>query len=361
VPQKKGKQPLTLIVVPHSERAPISFRFPAWLVPLVSTLSLALLACLGYFVVRSHHLNQELVKLQQEGHVQTARESEMRDTILAQQDEVQDLSQQVGDFQSEWAGVRALSADIQSLIGLPTPTSTPIASPEANSDTFYGSSAQVGRFAAFDTDAKGGQIRTASAGRDALMAVERSQDLVRMQVTLPRTLNALMDLRDEILVRLDRIEPEQRTNPVELEEQLRLLAAAPHLWPTESHRISSMFGYRTLWGKLEFHKGIDIPVWYGTKVFATKDGTVKQAAYRGGFGWSVELQHEMGFATIYGHNSQLLVSDGDKVKAGDVIALSGNSGRSTGPHLHYEIQLNGASVDPLKYLGLDEPNAVEEE
>jgi len=361
VPQKKGKQPLTLIVVPHSERAPTSFRFPAWLVPLASTLSLALLACLGYFVVRSHYLSQELVKLQEAAGVQTARESEMRDTILAQQDEVQDLSQQVDDFQSEWVGVRALSADIQSLIGLPTPTSTPLATPEANPDAFYGSSAQVSRFAALDTDAKGGQVRAAIAGRDALMAVERSQDLVRMQVTLPRTLNSLMNIRDEILVRLDRIEPEQRSNPVELEEQLRLLASAPHLWPTESHRISSNYRYRTLWGKLEFHKGIDIPVWYGTKVFATKDGIVKQAGYRGGLGWSIELQHEMGFATIYGHNSQLLVSEGDIVKAGDVIALSGNSGRSTGPHLHYELQLSGASVDPLKYLGLDGPNVVEEE
>jgi murein DD-endopeptidase MepM/ murein hydrolase activator NlpD len=63
----------------------------------------------------------------------------------------------------------------------------------------------------------------------------------------------------------------------------------------------------------------------------------------------------MGFATTYGHNSQLLVSVGDKVFAGDVIASSGNSGRSTGPHLHYEIRLNDTPVDPVKYLGLDTP------
>jgi murein DD-endopeptidase MepM/ murein hydrolase activator NlpD len=67
----------------------------------------------------------------------------------------------------------------------------------------------------------------------------------------------------------------------------------------------------------------------------------------------------MGFSTIYGHNSQLLVSEGDKVNAGAVLALSGNSGRSTGPHLHYEIRLNDTAVDPLKYLDTDVPSAVQ--
>jgi len=361
VPQKKGKQPLTLIVVPHSERAPISFRFPTWLVPLISILSLAVLACLGFFIARSYRLSLELDKLRQAGQIHLAREGEMRDTILAQQDEVRDLSQQVEDFQAEWAGVHALSADIQALIGLPTPTNTPIATPAAYPHLFHDSTMPASRSIALDPNARGGPISRGVAERDMLMAVEKSQDLVEMQVTLPRTLKALVNLRDQILERLERIEPEQRTNPADLEKQLRLLAAAPHLWPTESRRISSKFGYRTLWGNLEFHKGIDIPVWYGTKVHATRDGVVTQAGWRGGFGWTVELEHDMGFTTIYGHHSQLLVSEGDEVNAGDVIALSGNSGRSTGPHLHYEIRLNDTPVDPLKYLDTDETHVVEQE
>jgi murein DD-endopeptidase MepM/ murein hydrolase activator NlpD len=157
---------------------------------------------------------------------------------------------------------------------------------------------------------------------------------------------------------MERIEPEKRSNFADLEEQLRLLAAAPALWPTETHRISSRFGYRTLLGKLEFHKGIDIPVWYGTQVRATKDGLVVNAGWQPGYGWTIELQHEMGFATTYGHNSQLLVSEGDEVAAGQVIAISGNSGRSTGPHLHYEMRLNDTPVDPLKYLEADTPSVT---
>ena len=148
---------------------------------------------------------------------------------------------------------------------------------------------------------------------------------------------------------MDKIEPEKRATFEDLEKQLRLLAAAPSRWPTEDHRLSSTFGYRTLLGKLEFHKGVDIPIWYA-EVHATKDGRVTKSGWQSSYGWTVELEHELGFTTIYGHNSRLLVEEGDEVKAGEVIAISGNSGRSTGPHLHYEIRLNDAPVDPLKYL-----------
>jgi len=350
-----------LIVVPHSERAPISFRFPNWLLPLISALGVAVLASLGFLTVRSYHLGEELERLQQEKQIQLAREREMRDTILAQQDDVRGLSQQVENFRDEWDGVRALSADIQALIGLPTPTSTPIATPAGHSNLLLSSSMRTARLVVPDTDARGGEIRHRVAERDMLMAVEKSKDLVQMQVTLPRTLRALVGLRDEVLARLERIEPEKRGNAADLEKQLRLLAAAPHLWPTECQRISSGFGYRTLQGKLEFHKGIDVLVWYGTNIHATKDGVVKMAGWRQGYGWIVELEHDMGFSTKYGHNSQLLVSKGDEVKAGDVIALSGNSGRSTGPHLHYEIRLNDTPVDPLKYLDMRETLGTEKE
>ena len=177
-----------------------------------------------------------------------------------------------------------------------------------------------------------------------------------MQVTLPSTLRELLGLREEVLERMERIEPEKRATFEDLELQLRLLAAAPHAWPTDVHRLSSKFGYRMLWGQLEFHKGIDIPVWYGTEVHATADGVVTKAGWQSGYGWSVELEHEMGFTTIYGHNSRLLVERGDVVAEGDMIALSGNSGRSTGPHVHYEMRLNDVPVDPAKYLDLDTPS-----
>lgn len=355
MPPKKGTRPLTLIVVPHSERAPVSFRLPTWLVPLVSLLGLALLTSTAVFALDSYRLRQELRQLRQDHQYQTTREREMRDTILAQQDEVQGLSHQVESFQSDLLGIHSLSAEIRELLGLPTPTPTPIATPAPYSDSSHIVAAPEERFADLDAEAKGGRVLSAPFSDYSMaMAVERSDQVIQMQVTIPDTLRQLVYLREEALSRLERIEPEKRASPADLEKQLRLLAAAPHLWPTEIRRISSKFGYRTLRGQLEFHNGIDIVVWYG-RVFATQDGVVTTAGWQPGYGWTVELQHEMGFSTTYGHNSQLLVSKGDEVKAGDVIALSGNSGRSTGPHLHYEMRLNDIPVDPLRYLDPDSP------
>jgi len=359
VPQKKGTQPLTLIVVPHSERAPVSISIPTWLLPLLCVLSLTLLIGTGLFVVHSYYLSQEIRALQQEKQIQLAREREMRDTILAQQEDVQGLSQQVEDFETELAGVRTLSEEIRDLLGLPVPSVTLSPTPVIDLDSSSESTGHAYRFANLEPNAEGGRAGRSLSDRSVLTAVEKSQEVVGMQVTLPRTFRELIDLREQVLARMERIEPEKRSNPVELERQLRLLAAAPHLWPTQVRRISSKFGYRTLQGKLEFHKGIDIPVWYGTQIMATQDGVVTASGWQSGYGWTIEIQHDMGFTTVYGHCSQLLVSKGDEVKAGDVIALSGSSGRSTGPHVHYEIRLNGTAVDPLKYLDVDLPYVVE--
>ncbi len=358
MPRKKGTQPLTLIVVPHSERAPVSFRIPIRFLSLLCLLGLALLVGVGFLLLRSYQFRQEVRHLQQDTQSQLARERAMRDTILAQQEEVQGLSRQVEDFQAELAGISALSNEIRALIGLSAPTSTPVATPVISPGSSYDDTLRDVRSAALDPDAKGGRVSKLSEYSMA-MAVEKSQDVIGMQVTLPSTIRELVYLREEVLSRVERIEPEKRTSPADLEKQLRLLAAAPHLWPTEVRRISSKFGYRSLGRELEFHNGVDIPLWYGGKVLATKDGVVKKAGWQPGYGWTIELEHEMGFATIYGHNSKLLVSAGDEVKAGEVISLSGSSGRSTGPHLHYEIRLNDTQVDPLKYLDTDLPYVVE--
>ncbi len=357
--KKKGRQPLTLIVVPHSERPPISFRLPTWIFPIAFFLCLAMLVGIGFFATSSYRLTQQVSELQQDRQLQLAREREMRNTILVQQEEVQSLSRLVQDFQSELMSVSSLSAEVRNLIGLPEPDSAPVATPAAYSGPAYASSASEDHYAAVDSDARGGLVPSGLADSSMLMAVEQSQDVIGLQQTLPDTLRDLVGLRGEVLARMEKIDPAQRTNPSELEKQLRLLAAAPHLWPTEDRRISSKFGYRTLYGKLEFHNGVDIPVWYGSKILATQDGVVTFSGWQTGYGWVIELEHGLGFATTYGHNSKLLVKVGEEVRAGDVIALSGSSGRSTGPHVHYEIQLGGVRVDPLKYLDADIPYTID--
>ena len=122
-------------------------------------------------------------------------------------------------------------------------------------------------------------------------------------------------------------------------------SALSFAWPATG-RISSNYGLR--WGRT--HHGIDLAVPIGTTVRAAAAGKVIFSGTQSGYGRLVIIDHGNGITTRYGHNSKLLVSVGQWVEAGERIALSGNTGNSTGPHLHFEIRINGSSVDPLKYL-----------
>ncbi|MDR1538545.1 MAG: peptidoglycan DD-metalloendopeptidase family protein [Clostridiales bacterium] len=131
-----------------------------------------------------------------------------------------------------------------------------------------------------------------------------------------------------------------------------LLENYPSIWPVEGP-ISSYFGYRQnpLGGDgNEFHGGIDIAVNSNTSVAAAGGGVVEFAGNGGSYGNLVVIDHGMGLESYYGHNQKVLVSAGDVVERGQVIAKSGNTGRSTAPHVHYEIRLNGEAVDPLNYV-----------
>ncbi|WP_392436876.1 M23 family metallopeptidase [Cruoricaptor ignavus] len=101
---------------------------------------------------------------------------------------------------------------------------------------------------------------------------------------------------------------------------------------------------------MQFHKGMDIAVPYGSDVRCTAEGTVIFAGVKGGYGNCVIVSHKNGLATLYGHLSQILTKVNDEVKVGEVIAKTGNSGRSTGPHLHYEVHRNGTPVNPKLFL-----------
>lgn len=125
-----------------------------------------------------------------------------------------------------------------------------------------------------------------------------------------------------------------------------------YIWPTPSTSIiTSPFGYRTdpIKGGRAFHSGVDIGVSYGS-VLATKPGKVTRAAWYGGYGNCIDISHGDGITSRYAHLSKMNVKKGDKVSAGQNIATSGSTGYSTGPHLHFEISINGAAKDPLNYV-----------
>lgn len=125
----------------------------------------------------------------------------------------------------------------------------------------------------------------------------------------------------------------------------------PELWPITGH-VTSSFGERLdpFNGEGAFHAGIDIAASYGTPVFAPADGVVMKAGPASGYGREIILNHGDGITTIYGHVSGYAVAAGQDVKQGQVIGYVGSAGRSTGPHLHYEVRVNNTPVNPHKYL-----------
>lgn len=131
------------------------------------------------------------------------------------------------------------------------------------------------------------------------------------------------------------------------------LATKPSIWPVTGE-VTSGFGWRSSpWESEsgnEMHPGLDIANSMDTPIVATADGVVVQSGWAGGYGNLVQIDHGNGMASLYGHNARLAVNVGDKVKKGQVISYMGSTGRSTGPHVHYEIRVNGSPVDPISFM-----------
>lgn len=141
-----------------------------------------------------------------------------------------------------------------------------------------------------------------------------------------------------------------------LSQQKILLASIPSMTPVDGW-ITSGFGQRSspFTGEPAVHRGIDVAAPEGTPIYAPADGVVIFSGVRNGFGNFVLIAHGYGVVTGYGHNAQNLVSPGQVIHRGDQIATVGRSGRSTGPHLHYEVAVNGRAIDPMKFiLNIDE-------
>ena len=169
------------------------------------------------------------------------------------------------------------------------------------------------------------------------------------QQALKADKEALQAKLDELNAEADRISSEIAA----LQNPSHKYEGGKFMWPTNTTLITSPFGFRIhpVTGVYTGHTGVDIGCSYGSPVYAAADGTVIVASYGyGGYGVAVVIDHGSGLSTLYGHNDSLHVSVGQKVSRGDVIAASGNSGVSTGPHLHFEVRVNGSYVDPMSYF-----------
>ncbi|MFH1873805.1 MAG: M23 family metallopeptidase [Pseudomonadota bacterium] len=138
-------------------------------------------------------------------------------------------------------------------------------------------------------------------------------------------------------------------------ERLFFWSSIPSIWPVKGW-ITSKFGIRSLYSRrtggrsTRWHEGIDIAAPRGTPIQVSADGIVTYVGYRSGYGQTIKIDHGNGLSTIYAHCSSIFVKEGSSVERGMVIAAVGNTGRSTGPHLHYEVRIDDVPVDPMNYV-----------
>ena len=179
------------------------------------------------------------------------------------------------------------------------------------------------------------------ASRDALAAARRDRQV---------TLSGIREDRADFVAEVESLQRESAALAATIRSAQSGsvgsgVSASGLIWPVHGP-VTSGFGWR--WGRM--HEGIDIAVPTGTPVAAAASGTVITAGWLGGYGNLVVIDHGNGLATAYGHNSSVTVGVGQSVAQGQAIAYSGSTGHSTGPHVHFEVRVNGSPVDPLGYL-----------
>jgi murein DD-endopeptidase MepM/ murein hydrolase activator NlpD len=174
-----------------------------------------------------------------------------------------------------------------------------------------------------------------------------SLPLHRQELMVRKMHSFLKELADD--VRMEEVTQQDLLHAVR--DNREIFASLPSIWPVTGF-LSSRFGRRIspFTGSPEFHSGLDISARMGTPIVAPAKGTVTSAGVQGAYGNVVVIQHGSGLVTRYAHLQRFIVKVGDVVSRGTVIAYVGNTGRSSGPHLHYEVILNGRPIDPMHYI-----------
>jgi murein DD-endopeptidase MepM/ murein hydrolase activator NlpD len=392
-----GPDHFTLLIVPHTTQEAISLRMPHWALYVCILLVVASLGGLALLLRDYSVARSQLDVLRQDRQVEVDRQRAMRETILSQDQQVRSLAAETSRLNDDVSSMDRLIAEVRQIVGLdrlatatnsslsitatvtatstkpaslPGATATPVASSALQEDRVASLAYAMGdrqsllapSSRSLTTSASGGNLAsedraatTILASRGATSAAIDSRYQVRaIQTDLDAQVANLRQLRELVKDRVSHVDADMRTDAVTIEQQLRIYDAAPKLAPVKGLLdITSRFGMRVdpvaLWYS-SLHNGVDIAAWWGTSVDSTAAGKVTYAGWQGNFGWTVEIEHDLGFKTLYAHNRELVAHLGEQVAAGQLIAYAGDTGKATGPHVHYEIWFEGHQIDPLKYL-----------
>lgn len=296
--KKKKKKYLNIMIIPDSNQQIKSFKIS---IPLIKTVAIvafsiimAATASLVYFGKTTTYLYTVIAEKDKKIEQLTSVKEEQDKKIATLDKNAQLVSERI-------KGLNELEEKVRRMVGLSTPA------------TSRGSVSRDGR-------------------SDANISYD-NETTAELISQIDQKTQSLQDLISKVAARLD------------------YLNSIPSAYPVYG-TITSPFGMRKSpfgYGS-EFHPGIDISVPVGTPVKAAGKGVVTYAGWLTGYGNAVIIDHGYGIESVYGHNSEILVKVGQSVKRGDIIAKSGNTGRSTGPHVHFEVRVNGNPVDPMKYL-----------
>lgn len=302
--KKSREKFFTLMIVPHSGKSTFSIRVPIIFLKILGGILAGILVAVVIFTVNLSISYR---------HVKASNQD-----LAAKLEDYKDIEQQLDYFmektqtlQEKMKGIEKFDNEIRNLL---------------KNDPALKKNSDIQKAPA----SKANQVLASRNGTDRKKAIE---DLLLLEKELPKREESLKQLKEVVIQRASR------------------MASTPSVWPTVG-RVTSTFGYRrSPFGyRREFHDGVDIAAAYGSPIVSAADGMVTFTGYRPGYGYMVTISHGYGFETSYGHTSKILVKPGQKVKKGQVIARVGNTGRSTGPHVHYIVKLNGILKDPKLFI-----------
>ena len=304
----KLKRRYTFLYMPDDHQASRQFHLPRWLL-------LAAGGAVGLLVLGTALYGVDV----RHGGAWRPGGSDLAYRNAHLQGEVRQLASQVDGVRLELAAVRVVQVEVASTVNLPLPDhETYAAGVGGRGDVLVGTPEVPGRIPADDS------VRLADVDRDLALMLRRARIQQQGYRAMLDTLAARAEVRDHI----------------------------PSIRPLDMGWLSSRFGFRTdpFTGKQTYHRGLDFSVPVGTAVRVTGDGVAIVVQTQRGFGKVLKVDHGNGVTTVYAHLDRILVAKGDRVRRGDVVARSGNSGRSSAPHLHYEVRLGGRPVNPLSYI-----------
>jgi len=322
------------MVIPDANSSVIRFQLSAvvLIVGLIIVVALLTGSIAGFLVYRGN--SGQIGQLKQQLTAATGHYEEIIDGKDGHIDELQtnlaELSEQAKDINSRMNDIKNLESQLKEIVGIETDDS--IKSNSANSLTSTENLEDDEEFA-----------MDGGTGGEELPVTE-----IEMKQLVNQTRNDFLFLGELI----DVMKPELELTKEAVVKQQKLLAVTPTIWPTNSRKITSNFGVRKdpFTRRATYHAGLDIGGNTGDPIYAAADGTVIEAGLSSSHGNNVMISHSNGIKTHYSHMSKILAAVGDKVSKGDIIGELGSTGRSTGPHLHYEVIINGEHVDPRPYL-----------